>query len=155
MSAPRVALTLAVAALAVGFAAPAAQAAGAPKLHTVEVSAAEEGPWTCGALTVTLISGSQVERTQAVQVGDVIHFNLVRNYRNLEVLGSDGVVRRATGIAHETVLLDATTADPEVISVREVGSIVFGGGVGRIHEVNIESPDVNTDTTTGSCRLVP
>ena len=56
--------------------------------------------------------------------GDVIHYNLVRNYRNLSFMGTDGVVYRATGITHATVLLDATVGEP--ISVREVIELTFG-----------------------------
>jgi hypothetical protein len=85
---------------------------------------------------------------EAVQVGDVIHYNLVRNYQNLS-FWSDGVVYRATAITHATVLLDATLGEP--ISIREVLELTFGGGVGRLHEVIVETPDVNTDTVTGTC----
>jgi hypothetical protein len=115
----------------------------------VEVADASEGPFVCGDLTLSLIGGSQIEKVEAVQVGDVIHYNLVRNYRNLSFMGSDGVVYRATAITHATVLLDATLGEP--ISIREVLELTFGGGVGRLHEVIVETSGVDTDTVTGTC----
>jgi hypothetical protein len=148
MSIRSLALTLAITAVAMGFTTSEARAAAPPKLHTVEVADASEGPFVCGDLTLTLISGSQIEKVEAVQVGDVIHYNLVRNYQNLS-FWSDGVVYRATAITHATVLLDATLGEP--ISIREVLELTFGGGVGRLHEVIVETPDVNTDTVTGTC----
>jgi len=149
MSIRNLALTLAITAVAMGFTTSEARAAAPPKLHTVEVADASEGPFVCGDLTLTLISGSQIEKVEAVQVGDVIHYNLVRNYRNLSFMGSDGVVYRATAITHATVLLDASLGEP--ISIREVLELTFGGSVGRLHEVIVETPDVNTDTVTGTC----
>ena len=149
MSIRSLALTLAITAVALGFTTSEAWAAAPPKLHTVEVADASEGPFVCGDLTLTLMSGSQIEKVEAVQVGDVIHYNLVRNYRNLSFMGSDGVVYRATAITHATVLLDATLGEP--ISIREVLEVTFGGGVGRLHEVIVEAPGVDTDTVTGTC----
>jgi hypothetical protein len=153
MSIRRVVLTLAITAVAMAFTTPVARAAAPPKLHSVEVADASEGPFVCGGLTLTLVSGSQIERVQAVQVGDVIHYNLVRNYRHLSFMGSDGVVYRATAITHATVLLDASLGEP--ISVREVLELTFGGGVGRLHEVIVETQSVDTDTVTGTCSYAP
>ncbi len=149
MSIRRLALTLAITAIAMGLTTPEAQAVAPPKLHTVEVADASEGPFVCGDLTLTLIGGSQIEKVEAVQVGDVIHYNLVRNYRNLSFMGSDGVVYRATAVTHATVLLDATLGEP--ISIREVLEVTFGGGAGRLHEVIVETPSVETDAITGTC----
>jgi hypothetical protein len=150
MSAHGLALTLAATVAALGVATPAAHAAAPPKLHTVTVGDVEEGPFVCGDLTMTVIGGSQVERVHAVQVKDVIHFNLVRNFRDLRMRGSDGVVHRATAVTHATVLLDATLAEPQPISVREVLEVTIGG-VGRLHEVIVETPDIESDTLTGTC----
>jgi hypothetical protein len=148
MSLHSLALTLAATSVAVGFTASGAQAAAPPRLHTAMVGEANEGPFVCGDLMLTLVSGSQIEKVEAVQVGDVVHYNLVRNYRHLSLLGSDGVVYRATAVTHATVLLDATLEEP--ISVREVVHLTIGG-VGRLHEVIIEAPGVETDTVTGTC----
>ena len=145
-------LVLAITAAALGVTTSQAAAAAPPRLHTVEVADASEGPFVCGDLTLTLVSGSQVEKVVAVQVGDVIHYNLVRNYRNLSFLGSDGVVYRATAVTHATDLLDATG---EPIAIREVLELTFGGGVGRLHEVIVETPSVNTDMVTGTCTYAP
>jgi hypothetical protein len=149
MSLRNLALTLAITTVAMGFTTAEAQAAAPPKLHSVEVADASEGPFVCGDLTLTLMSGSQIERVQAVVVGDVVHYNLVRNYRNLSFMGSDGVVYRATAITHATVLIDATVGEP--ISVREVLEVTFGGGIGRLHEVIIEATGFENDTVTGTC----
>jgi hypothetical protein len=149
MSLRHLALTLAITTVVMGFSTAEAQADAPPKLHSAEVADAREGPFVCGDLTLTLTSGSQIEKVQAVVVGDVIHYNLVRNYRNLSFMGSDGVVYRAAAITHATVLLDATSGEP--ISVREVLELTFGRGVGRLHEVIVETPSVETDTVTGTC----
>lgn len=149
MSIRNFALALAITVVGMGFSTAEAQAAAPPKLHSVEIADASEGPFVCGDLTLTLLSGSQIEKVQAVVVGDVIHYNLVRNFRNLSFMGSDGVVYRATAITHATVLLNATLGEP--ISVREVIQLTFGGGVGRLHEVIVETPGVETDTVTGTC----
>jgi hypothetical protein len=149
MSIRSLVLGVAITAVALGFTTSEARAAAPPKLHSVEVADAHEGPFVCGDLTLTLVSGSQIEKVEAVQVGDVIHYNLVRNYRNLSFVGSDGVVYRATAITHATVLLDATLDEP--ISIREVLEVTFGGGGGRLHEVIVQSPGVDTDKVTGTC----
>jgi hypothetical protein len=149
MSIRNLALTLAIAAVAIGFTTAEAQAAAPPKLHSVEVAGASEGPFVCGDLTLTLMSGSQIEKVEAVQVGEVIHYNLVRNYRNLSFMGSDGVVYRATAITHATALLDAILGEP--ISVREVLELTFSRGVGRLHELIVETPSIEHDTVTGTC----
>lgn len=149
MSIRTLTLALAISAAVVGTTAPGARAAAPPRLHTAEVADASEGPFVCGGLTLTLMSGSQTEKVEAVQVGGVIHYNLVRNYHDLSFIGSDGVVYRAAAITHATDLLDATLGEP--ISVREVLELTFGGGVGRLHEVIVETPSVDTDTVTGTC----
>jgi hypothetical protein len=145
------ALILAIAVVGMALITPEAQAAAPPKLHTVEVADASEGPFVCGDLTLTLTGGSQIEKVEAVQIGDVIHYNLVRNYRDLSFLGSDGVVYGATAVTHATVLLDATLDEPAPISVREVLELTFGRGAGRLHEVIVQTPSVDTDTVTGTC----
>lgn len=137
---------VAASAVAVTYAAGgAAWADKPPMLHTVETSPSE-GSFLCGDIVLTAVGGTETERVDAVLVGDRIHYNLVRSYRHLVFVGSDGGSYRGGASVHLTALLDAAG---EPISTREVVHVAFGSP-GFFHEVIVDDDE---PIETGSCQI--
>lgn len=124
----------------------------APRLHTVDTFAIDAGSTICGDLVLSNASGSYTERVEAVLVGDVVHYNLVRTYQGLTFAGSDGNAYRGSASSHATFVLDANTGEP--ISGREVNHATFygtSGSPGYLHEVLTIADGAETDVVTGPC----
>lgn len=123
-----------------------------PRLHTVDTFPIDAGSTICGDLVLTSSGGSYTERVDAVLVGDVVHYNLVRTYQGLTYAGSDGHAYRGSATSHATFLLDANTGEP--ISGREVNHATFYGTTGSpgyLHEVLTITDGVESDVVTGPC----
>lgn len=116
-----------------------------PMLHTVETFPFEAS-FVCGDIVLMAIAGTETEKVDAVLVGDLIHYNLVRSYQHLVFAGSDGGSYRGGASVHLTALLDAAG---EPISTREVVHVSFGPP-GFLHEVIVDDKD---PALTGSCDI--
>ena len=116
-------------------------------LHSAETALAD-GRFVCGDVELTVVSGTQSEKVQAVVSGGVVHYNLVRSYTGVTARGSDGQLYTVHASVHATVLLLEGSEEP--ISVREVVQATFGG-LGYLHEVLVIDGADETSTVTGTC----
>jgi hypothetical protein len=133
-----------------------ASAAQPPMLHSTQTYPFGDGTYLCGELVLTAEGGSYVENIDAVVVGGIVHYNVVRTYHDLTFSGSDGAEYRASASAHETILITFDTGEP--ISSREVEELTFfgpAGSPGYLHEVITLSHGVETTLDTGPCQFGP
>jgi hypothetical protein len=156
----RPALSVVGALAAVLLPAAGASAAQPPQLHSHATYLLDGGRFLCGDLSLTVVGGSYTEKIHAVVVNGLVHYNLVRTYSGVRLVGSDGGAYRATATAHESALVAMDTEEP--ISVREVIQVTFSAATGLnagqppgyVHEVLTVADGIETVTDSGPCRFL-
>lgn len=107
----------------------------------------------CGDLDLVVDSGTETERVDTVQHGDVVTVRIKRSYAGVTLAGSDGVEYRAVASVHARFVLVAPDLDNPVRGREVVELTVIGphGSPGRLREVLTIAHGQEQDLVTGGC----
>lgn len=113
------------------------------------------GVFQCGALTLTIVGGTETELIKGTLIGDTTRLSIHRFFRGVTLLGSDGETYRAVATARAHFVLVAPN-DDDPVSGHELITARFVGGpstspLSLREEFRFVDGVQTTPEITGSC----